>query len=172
MGRTIEQQLSDLYLANLDAIGEGLPEAVNAARRGFLETLTLSGLPSVKDEKYRHTDLRAMFTGDWEVRFDPDGGECEPLLTLDGYRIPVVNGFCTEGVVTLDNGIIYGSLRDAMAAYPEIVLKHYNTLADNDSETVVALSSLFMQDGAFVYIPEGVSSDRPFLLDLDRKSVV
>ena len=165
MGRTIEQQLSELYLADPEVVGRGLPEAVNAARRGFLETLTLAGLPTTRDERYRHTDLRSMFTGDWEVRFEAEDGECEPLFAMDAHRITVVGGFCTGGLTELPSGMIYGSLREAFSRWPELVAKHYNSVADNENDAVTALASLFMQDGAFVYVPEGVKAEKPLLIE-------
>lgn len=167
MGRTIEQQLSELYLANLDVIGDGFPVAVNAARSEYLESFMLRGLPTVRDERYRHTDVRGLFSGEWEYYFSPQpvpqGGSALP--ECDGYRIEVANGFCKGGVTELDNGVIYGSLRAAMEGFPELVSAYYNRVADNDGEAVTALNSVFMQDGAFVYIPDNVDAEKPFVLD-------
>ena len=171
MNRSLEQGLSELYISNIDIIGEGLPGRVNAARRGFLESFTLSSLPSKRDERYRHCDLRELFAGEWEHYFTPskEAVWTADRLAVEGYGIDLYNGFCDEDapLVTLGDGIVYGSLRAAMREREDLVLKYYNTVADNDGEGVVALNSLFMQDGAFVYVPEGVSAPLPFVLSFE-----
>ncbi len=171
MNRSLEQGLSELYLSNLDMIGEGLPGRLNAARSSFLESFNLSPLPSARDERYRHCDLQKLFAGEWEHYFtpSPEPGQARNRLPIEGYWIELYNGFCPtdDALVVLDNGIIYGSLRVAMREREDLVLKYYNTVADNDGESVVALNSLFMQDGAFVYVPEGVSASLPFVLSFE-----
>lgn len=171
MDRTTEQKLSDIYIANLDIIGEGLPVWVNAQRRGFLESFNLMSLPSVRDERYRHTDLHALFRPEREVYFTPSpftGHETGDRLPVDGWRIDMVNGFCVSGLTVLDNGVICGSLREAMLQYGDLVREYYNTVADNDREAVTALNSLFVQDGAFVYVPPEVAAEKPFALTFEH----
>ncbi len=233
MKRSAEKQFSELYLSNLDIIGEGLPASVNAARGGYLEALMLAGLPGTGQglapglapeltpeltqglaqeqgrdqaqaqaqtqvqtqtqaqaqahERYRHFDARGMLSGEREYFFTPQKfanqkfadqkftgqkvanaspGDFEP----EGYVVRLRNGFSGGDLRVLDNGIIYGSLREAMSRFPDITLKHYNTVADNDGELLAALSSVFMQDGAFVYIPDGVEAEEPFFISFDYAS--
>ncbi len=166
MARSIEQRLSDAYIANLDIIGEGFPAWLNEARRGFLEGFNLTGLPSEKDEQYRHTDLKRLFKGEREQYFlpPPHPAEIAQRLPVDGYAVDVANGFCNAYLTRLDNGVVYGSLKAAASDMEDMVAGHYNSVADNDKEAATALNSLFMQDGAFVYIPRGVKAEKPFLL--------
>ena len=49
MPRPLEEILSDLYLSNIDIIGEGIPAWVNALRSRALENFNLLSLPSAKD---------------------------------------------------------------------------------------------------------------------------
>ena len=172
MGRSTEQRLSDAYIANLDIIGEGFPAWLNAARRGFLEGFNLTGLPQARDERYRHTDLRRLFRGEREQYFMPPkhtAGVGE-RLPVDGYTVDVANGFCNAYLTRLDNGVVYGSLKAAASDMEDIVAEHYNSVADNDKEASTALNSLFMQDGAFVYVPRGMKAEKPFLLTFAYRS--
>lgn len=173
MDRSLERQFPDAYIANLDIIGEGLPAWLNSARRGWLESFTLLGMPSAKDERYRHTDLRELFGREREQYFMPvEGAAPTDRLPVDGYAVDVVNGFCTEGMHlerTADM-VTYGSLKAAASAMGGVVSKHYNSVAQNDTEAATALNSLFMQDGAFVHVPRGVKADRPFVLTFDYAS--
>jgi len=75
---------------------------------------------------------------------------------LNGFYLPKGNK-----INKLDNGMIYGSLAEAAIKYPEIVSKHYNTIADNTGEGLVALNTAFVQDGIFIYVPKGVEVDKP-----------
>lgn len=172
MDRSLEQRLSDAYIANLDIIGEGFPTWLNAARRGFLEGFNLLGLPSVKDERYRHTDLRKLFAGEHEQYFmhPAQGAEIADKLPVAGYEVDVMNGFCDAYLTRLDNGVVYGSLKAAASDMGDIVAEYYNSVADNDKEAITALNSLFMQDGAFVYVPRGVRTEKPFLLTFGYES--
>lgn len=172
MARSIEQRLSDAYIANLDIIGEGFPAWLNAARRGFLEGFNLAGLPPVRDERYRHTDMRRLFKGEREQYFMPSkhvAGMGE-RLPVDAFVVDVVNGFCDAYLTRLENGIVYGSLKAAATDMEEIVAGYYNSVADNEKEATTALNSLFMQDGAFVYVPRGIKAEKPFLLTFGYSS--
>lgn len=172
MKRSLEQRFSELYISNMDIIGEGLPESVNSDRRGFLETFNLLSLPSAKSEKYRHCDMREVFEGEWEHYFTPPKAEPIHEIPIKGYKLEVVNGFYrgVQPLVRLENGIIYGSLAAAMVEHSELVLKYYNSAADNENSAVTALNSLFTQDGAFIYVPEGVDVDQPFVVTFEYGS--
>ena len=172
MKRSIENRLSELYLANQEMICEGLPEGINGARREFLESFNLLSLPTTKAEAYRHCDMQELFAGEWEHYFTPPKREEESdyHIPIGGLKLESLNGFYggAEQLTVLDNGVIYGSLAKAVEQYGDLVLKHYNKLAENEKTAVTALNSLFMQDGTFVYVPKGVEVDEPFVLTIDR----
>lgn len=171
MKKTLEDNLSEVYISNMDIIGEGLPPAVNSARRGFLESFNLLSLPSRKDERYRHCDLRELFDRDWEYYFTPMGGGNTQSVPLDGYAMNLVDGFYGDGTAycELPDGVVYGSLKAALNNSAEAA-RHYNSVADNEAEAVTALNSVFMQDGAFIYVPRGVKAQKPFVVNLEYRS--
>ena len=173
MKRSLEEILSELYLSNIDIIGEGMPAWANAQRSVALENLNLLSLPDAHDERYRHSDMQSIFEGEWETYFIPPAGgaEIEHIIPTDGYAIDVVNGFCkTDGLVTLDNGIAYGSLKAAMSQMTDVVSKYYNKCADNSHDAVTALNTVFVQDGAFVYVPANVQAQRKFNITFAYRS--
>jgi len=166
--RTIEKKLVDLYFANLDLIEEGLPSVINRHRGDAIQSFNLLGLPTKKVEKYKYTDVRRSYECDHEHFFTPFGNWDESWLSLvrDAYVIRLLNGYSygEEVLTTLENGVIYGSLRMAANQYPEIVSRYYNKLADNDSDAVTSLNTAFVQDGAFVFVPPGVTVEKPFVI--------
>ena len=166
--RTIEKKLVDLYFANLDLVEEGLPSVINRHRGDAIQSFNLLGLPTKKVEKYKYTDVRARYDQDFETFFTPFGtwNEAWQPLLKDAYIIRLLNGYSygNEVLTTLENGVVYGSLREAVGQYPELVEQYYNQLADNSTDAITSLNTAFIQDGAFIYIPRNVSVEQPFVL--------
>ena len=166
--RTIEKKLVDLYFANLDLVEEGLPSVVNRHRGDAIQSFNLLGLPTKKVEKYKYTDVRACYEGDFEKFFTPFGtwNDAWKPLVEEAHIIRLLNGYShgDEVLTTLENGVIYGSLRVAANQYPELVEQYYNKLADNGADAITSLNTGFMQDGAFIYIPRNVATEKPFVV--------
>lgn len=170
MDKLTQNELLELYISNVEVICEGFTSAINSARAGFLETFNLMLLPTKRDERYRHCDVKQLFEGEWEHYFTPVRCDAERApMPLDGYRIELHNGFCAPDsqLITLDNGVVIGSLRDAGRENQDVVERYYNSLADNDGESLTALNSVFMQDAAFVYVPDGVKLEVPIIISYD-----
>ena len=166
--RTIEKKLVDLYFVNLDLVEEGLPSVINRHRGDAIQSFNLLGLPTRKVEKYKYTDVRARYESDFETFFTPFGSwneDWRPLVE-DVYVIRLLNGYSygDEVLTTLENGVVYGSLRKAANQYPKLIEPYYNQLADNATDAITSLNTAFVQDGAFIYIPRHVSLKKPFVV--------
>lgn len=164
-----KQNLLDNYLSNIDIIGEGLPVWFNARRSDAATSLNLNGLPNAKQEQYLHSNIERLVEGEWEQYFvarrHPDPA---PLLPeAEAYRIELRNGrAANEGLRVSAEGAVYGSLRAAAcsAEYGAMVEKWFDSVADmGDAPT--ALTRMFVQDGAFVYMPAGVEVQTPIVID-------
>lgn len=168
MDRSVEQRLLDLYVANVDILGEGFPVVLNSQRREYIETFNLVGIPDRKDERYGLSDLHTLFgSREWEYYFTPvrSGAARREDLPASRYVIEVDHGFCQKTELgRLENGVVYGSLRTALSEPESVALPFYNTVADNKGASLTALNSAFMQDGSFVYVPEGVELEEPILI--------
>lgn len=168
---SVKEELVDLYLSNLDLITDRSSAILNRGRQSAIENFNLLGLPEAKSEKYKYSKIEPLFTQDLEKYFSPKDitFKIDDIFRCDIPEIGtdlalVLNGFYLpkgDKLKRLDNGVIYGSLAEASLKYPEIVSKHYNTVADNTSEGLVALNTAFVQDGVFIYVPKGVEMDRP-----------
>lgn len=159
--------LSEIFLAQSELLGEGFDSWVNLRRNECLASFMLGGLPSSKDEKYRHTPLDALFSpSQYEMYFvGQTVGPLEALPTGGALNIVVENGFCKTPCTELENGVVYGSLKDAMKRFPQLLQKYLGSAADDDGDSLAALNGAFMQDGAFVYVPAGVNHDKGFVID-------
>ena len=164
-----KQNLLDNYLSNIDIIGEGLPVWFNARRSDAAASLNLHGLPTAKQEQYLHSNIERLVEGEWEQYFvarrHPDP---TPLLPeADAYRVELRNGRTANQALKVSaEGAVYGSLRAAAcsAEYGAMVEKWLDSAADM-SDAPTALTRMFVQDGAFIYLPAGVEMQSPIVID-------
>jgi Fe-S cluster assembly protein SufD len=158
-----------------------LPE-VTSQRKGAMEYFKKKGFPNLKMEKWRGTDMDAVYQEeltvfDEETPFDKKVDEifeCE----VHGFHtrmISVLNGSYyskEEAKLTVNpEGVIIGSLARAQKAYPELFEKYYGKLPNHIEDGFKAINTAMARDGAFVYIPDGVelSGDTLQLIDILNK---
>jgi len=168
MDRSLENRLSDLYVANFACLTEGWPAYVNNRRREALESLALAGIPGSKDENYRHFDLRTFLGRVTRLAGQSDSGAAEGIIALeDAHRIVLDNGFCQTGDLrTVSGGAVYGSLRAAATGMAEIVEKYLDKAAGYADDSPTALCRAFSPDGAFIYVPGGCVVNFPLHVDI------
>ena len=164
-----EQNLLDNYLSNIDILGEGMPVWFNARRSDAAAALNLHGLPTAKQERYLHSDIVRLLEGEWEQYFVARRHPApeELLPEADANRIELINGRAVNNGLKISiEGAVYGSLRAAACSekYGALVEKWLDSAADM-SDTPTALTRMFVQDGTFIYLPEGIEEQSPILID-------
>ena len=176
MNSPVEKKLVDLYLSGRDILEEGLPNCINRRRSAAIEQFNLQGIPkkgSSNGDRYHYTDLTKVFDAEYERYFIPSYTDANIDYSdlTEGYSIDLLNGFCRkQGITHLDNGIVFGSLAAAANEYEDVASRYYDTIVDNEKDAISALNTAFVQDGVFVYIPKGVSADKPFIINLGHYS--
>lgn len=167
----IREELTNLYQINLDLITRGSADLLNQHRHEALKHFKLLGIPSQKNEKYKYSKIEPLFNYEYEKHFAPkrivfnvdDIFRCD-IPELDTHLALVLNGFYLpkgEKLITLPNGVIYGSLAEAAIRFPNLVKDRYNTLAENQTDGLVAMNTAFAQDGVFIYVPRNVVESKP-----------
>ena len=72
----------------------------------------------------------------------------------------------------LPEGVYIGSLKDFSDERPEVAARYYGKLATSSKNGIVALNTMFAQDGFVVYVPQGVAVERPIqLVNIFRSDV-
>ena len=141
------------------------PEALNRLRPEAASSLIERGLPSPKDEDYRHTDLDRILAPDFgvnvgRVKIDVNPSEtfrCDvPMLSTSLFLI-VNDAFAeTAGCRRmLPEGVDVMSLAAYARSNPGFVSDHYGRLADM-ANPIVALNTLLCQDGIVIRVRKGV----------------
>lgn len=159
-----EQQYIELYEQARGMIFQHSSEVMNAMRDAAFEQFRSLGFPSRKVERYKYTDMQALFAPDYglnlnrlEIPVNPyDAFRCDvPNLSTMLYF--VVNDAFYSKVLPKGNipeGVVIGSLKKLATS------QYYHRLASKDEDAVTSLNTMLAQDGLYVYVPKGVVLDR------------
>lgn len=174
------QTYIDLYEQYAEIIQKRGATCLNPHRAEFLAKLKALGFPTRKTENYREVDFSAALAIDYGLNINRlsipvDAKQlfhCD-VPGINAYHYFVVNDiFYSHHQERLPHGVIVCSLREASEKYPELVSKHLNKLALKSNHAFTALNGIFAQDGFFMYLPEGVTLERPVqLINLMRSDV-
>ena len=177
----------ELFRQNRGLIGEEDPEFMAGLREEAIRLFKETGFPLRKQEDYKYTHLEPVFDGELSFVLSPRSinfndeelFKCDVPM-LDAQVLTVLNGFFHNPdaplLYELDNGVIYGSLREAMLRHPDLVAKYLGKSASLEKEPFVALNTAFSQDGIFLFVPEGERLEKPIqiihLLLSDKNQMV
>lgn len=169
------QNYIDIFKQNRELIDKGSAGALNALRDKALDCLIRHGLPHKGLEEYLHTDVASWFGPDWGInlaRLDmhvdfAQAFKCNvPNLSTLLYFL-ANDEFApseTSANVTLPEGVFAGSLRNAARQIPDVVESYYGSMADMDRPGIAAINTMFSQDGLMIYVPDGVTVEKPVQL--------
>jgi len=167
----ITEKYLGLYKDNIDKISGISTPFINSFRQPALEKFSELGIPTKKNEAYKYTNLNIFFDHDYENYFMPVPADfikaekfrCE-VTDLDTHGIVLLNGFyptLNEKLRQLPSGVWIGSLNEAAVRFPDQFEKHFSKYAKNDNDGLIHLNTAMASDGVFVYVPEGVTLNKP-----------
>ena len=180
-----EQQYIELYEQARQMIFDHSSEVMNAVRDEAFERFKAQGFPTKKVERYKYTDIPALFAPDYglnlnrlQIPVDPyNAFRCDvPNLSTSLYFI--VNdafyqgdgGSGARGHENSSKGnLVLPHLRTSVPPSNNVVIgslkdfatsKYYNRLAGQANDAATDLNTMLAQDGLYVYVPKGVKVDR------------
>ena len=170
MAMLSEKQYLDLYQSSSRIIKKNSAEVLNAVRDAAFENFRRLGFPSRKVERYKYTDMSAIFEPDYglnlnrlEIPVDPyEAFRCDvPNLSTSLYFV-VNDAFYSKALpkVELPEGVIVDSLNKIAAENPEFIGKYYAKIAKTDEDGITALNTFLAQDGLLIYVPKNVKVER------------
>ena len=154
-----EQQYIDLYVAQRDLICKHSAPVMNQVRDAAFEQFRKQGFPSLKEERFRYTDVAKAFAPDYGVNLNRVQ---VPINPREVFRCDVPNlsthlAYVVNDQPVFERDIPYvSSLRQACIDSPELVAKYYNKAATGSA----LLNTAFAQDGLFVYVPRNQRMER------------
>jgi Fe-S cluster assembly protein SufD len=167
---SLDEMLVNQFDAHFELVSANDIPSVTALRKLAMQQFLLTGFPTSSDEKWRHTEIEALTDESFNYFLEPYKSErdiedmfrCE-VHNFDTEIISMLNGWLLDkksGFTTLPNGIVYGSLRYAWKHFPEIINQHYGKIADYQTNGFVSINTAMVQDGVFIYVPDGVEAEK------------
>jgi Fe-S cluster assembly protein SufD len=160
------------WRAALEERPRGGPRWLQDLRDGGASRFATLGFPTTRQEEWRFTSVMPIV----ESEFKPAPSEPASLtpeqLTEFVYsdapaRLVIVNGrYAPELSRTagLPPGVRLGSLASAAAEQTDGVARYFGQLADFGNRPFAALNTAFADDGAYVFIPDGLILEAPLQL--------
>lgn len=156
------------HLAAARGLDGAVPGYVRALRQRGAERFAALGLPTPRLEDWKYTNLAPLARQAFALA-EPGvsaaaATTADALRLGDGIELVFVNGHLVPELsclAELPGGAIATSLADAMIRHTEIVAPMLGTLATPEADGLAALNAAFVTDGAFVYLPDGVTLETP-----------
>jgi Fe-S cluster assembly protein SufD len=161
---------SDIYYKNIDAYKSSMPDFLINLKEKALDDFKQMGFPDKKSERYKYTNLEPSFAKKYNFLLEPgninlDSNEvfkCD-VPELGTHMVMLLNGhYYHRNALNgqLPNGVWIGSIRKALNEVPQLVKNHLGKIASH-TDGLDALNTAIFRDGLFVYIPKGVTLDKP-----------
>lgn len=170
-----ERQYTDLYLHERETINRHSCRVLNDRREEAFESFVKAGFPNRKVERYKYSDMGEWFAPDYGVNinriqfsFNPyEAFKCD-VPDISKLLYFMVNDSFMDNPIRKDEtnsplpeGVIIGSLSRIGQEFPELIENYYGRLADVKKDAIVALNTMFAQDGLVIYIPKNVHVTQP-----------
>jgi Fe-S cluster assembly protein SufD len=151
------------------------PAWLTARRREALAAFHASSWPTLRDEEWRRTDIRALKlasfappAADGPASSDGAWEAVAPLWdTLSGHYgsgIAHVDARLAKRSIAADlpSSVVFTTLAEAAVSHPEILDRYLLTQAVRPDEDVFsALHAAFWSSGVLLYVPKGVKVEQP-----------
>lgn len=148
---------------------DGSPGILAELRARGAEDVRNTPFPGKKDEAWRFISLRDLYREPFvpaaEVKARAGNLSGYYLPESEGSRLVFVNGRYSperSSVESLPGEVTAGSLAEH-AGHP-LVEKHLNAYGDFEGDVFSSFNNAFLEDGAFLHVPEGVKAGAPVQL--------
>lgn len=159
------EQYKQLLEEHLSLINKRASQPMNNAREGAIKTFLQYGIPSQKEELFRHINIEKLYTPDYGINL----ARVSQSATQDVYRCSVP-GLKTQTLYVIgdipqacenQSEVEVMNMEQFATQYSQLTETYYNKLAQASTDGTVALNTALAQDAVVVYIPDGVVMQTP-----------
>jgi Fe-S cluster assembly protein SufD len=174
---TAAKDHQDVYLANFARREKELaaagPSWLAAIRKSALQRFAELGFPTTQLEDWKYTSVDRLASVPFQPAQDgPTGVIIDalkglPLCGLECSQLVFVNGHYQHALSSLpefSKGVRAGNLAKVLANGDAALEQHLARYADFENHAFVALNTAFLNEGAFVEIPQGLMVEKPIVL--------
>ncbi len=130
------------------------------------------GIPTVKNEDWKYTNLRALASKQFSAASHDDQGDAAEMATLsssklDAYRLVFVNGIFQvdkTGLAGLPSTAIVCPVSEALEQHSEKVQMHFAATLPDEPNAFASLNNGLFEDGAFIHLGQDVQLGKPIEL--------
>ena len=161
----------DAHLENYRRLNGAGPATVAALRERGLSRFTEFGFPTTRLEEWRFTDVARIAQRPFALGEPSNDADALAEAAAQRLRIPgaievvFVNGHYAPALSSppLSLPAYAGSLAAALRTQPELIEPHLARYAEFEqpAESLTALNTAFISDGAFIYVPIGMQLAEP-----------
>jgi len=147
-----------VYNASIDALQlSWLSKQRSAALAHFEEV----GLPGIRDEEWRYTNLRALKNNVYQLACSAAQTNIE-LDNTNNPRLVFVDGFLDISRSTLLDikGVTFSNLAQVLNDNPELIESNFGTCLETEQHGFTALNTAYCQDGYVLHISKGAVIDQ------------
>jgi len=173
MSNNINQTLINKFEEFEASLNGASTSAVHDIRKLGIKAFDQIGLPSLKHEEYKFTNLSKVL----EKKFDwiaPHHESTQITLetladfeipNLDAYRIVFINGEYAEELSDHQNvKFTISELQNVAEADTDIFEKHFGKHATYEDDAFAALNTAFVKNGTFIKVDKNVVVDKPIAI--------
>lgn len=87
------------------------------------------------------------------------------VANMGSIMLPILNGWYVHEdmpLTTYENGVIAGSIKAAIAQYPELINPYLCKLQENEKSGLIESNEREFTDGIFIYVPDNTKVENPF----------
>ena len=173
-----KELLADLFRKHRATISVNDYPALKTQREDAIRSFEETGFPTTRQESWKNTNLKDSLAKEYDIVLEPEQDvdvqkvfRCN-IPHLDTAIMGQLNGWYVSKdvpLMELGNGIIMGSLAEAMKKYPALIEanlgKNIDFVTDPRTnyhpDSFTALNTAFSRDGVFIYVPDNVQSPKP-----------
>lgn len=141
--------------AELDLVGNNL-EWLNKQRKGALAQFAKVGLPGIRDEQWRYTNLRALKSNVYPLA-TPAACAAVELDDTDNPRLVFVDGYLDNALSSVSklDGLTFTSLSETLVNNPDLLEGKFGSCLEAEQHGFTALNTAYCQDGYMVHVAKG-----------------
>ena len=165
--------IKDLYVNAFNKFEHELNESVahpfHHIRKNAISRVKELGFPSLRNEEWKYTNISPILKQSYQFPADlPKVKDSEILSlmipTLKDNTLVFLNGHFIESLSSVkfaQKNVIISPIQNLLNNKNSLIQDHLTKYADYQKETFTALNTAFIQDGIFIYIPEGLIVEDP-----------
>ncbi|MDP1727930.1 MAG: Fe-S cluster assembly protein SufD [Bacteroidota bacterium] len=142
-------------------------------RKQAFEAFETMGFPTQKNEEWKYTNIKGVTAGSFEMSDERPAHaktifEKSVLNEIKANQLIFVNGIFYPDLSILlekDKSIVLTNLANARTEYSELFNRHFSKYAKTEEHSLNALNTALLNDGAFIYVPEGVKPEYPVIIN-------